>query len=429
MSNKVSVVEILHDTGLNIASLEDYKEKFDLVKVGTEGSSNGVYCVWGWEEDQTFFGRHSPSEQMDGTSFVKYQDATSDRIENYYAQWECGLIGDTVNVDLAGDIQKLRNGHTGLRYKINFQDMIQTNIQSCFTRAVRREEHFKSKSWETVKNLPRPRKPLFTFLPTFCGQLIQVQKTNSNNQWNYGKVLYAPAFSKGFSTEGWFPAVLCKRASPNAMGKAVTAKNLRQPKTWQAGEVGCVKVPSHSKEYRQVVMGFADSLNRSCTIVNVERIQALDQWKLYAVKTESIRTRYAKDPASLINNTQETLEMKWLFHGTTSSAVPKIVSQGFNRVFAGRNATYFGKGAYFAGHSEYSERYAAPDKYGNRRMFLCRVAVGDWCVGKKDQLTPDSKPGKTTELFDSTVNDIANPSIFVVYHDTQVYPEYIVTYK
>ena len=443
MSQKASVVEILHDTGLNVVSLEDYKEKFDLVKVGTKCSSSGVYGVWGWKEDPKFLGRHSPSARMDGTSFVKYQDVMSDYIEGFYEQWEEGLIADSIYVDLTGNIQKFRNSHTGLSYKIDFQDMVQTNTQSGFTRAVRREEHFKSKSSETVKNLPslpddNVLPDSFTFLPTFSGQLIQVSKTISHDQGYYGKVLYAPEASKGCPTEGWFPAVLCKRASTNAMKNFVRATptpigdgafNLMPPETWQAGKAGRVKVHCDSHEYRQVVMGFTDSLKRCCTVVNVERIQALEQWKLYAVKADSIRTRYAKDPASLVNNDQGGLEMKWLFHGTTAKTVPKIVSQGFNRVFAGRNATRYGKGAYFARHAEYSMRYAVSDKYGIKRMFLCRVAVGDWCMGKNGQLTPDCKPEKTDELFDSTVDDIANPSIFVVYHDTQVYPEYLVTFK
>ena len=40
----------------------------------------------------------------------------------------------------------------------------------------------------------------------------------------------------------------------------------------------------------------------------------------------------------------ETLERKWLFHGTQEETVPKIISQGFNRSFAGLNATMYGKG-------------------------------------------------------------------------------------
>jgi poly [ADP-ribose] polymerase 10/14/15 len=73
--------------------------------------------------------------------------------------------------------------------------------------------------------------------------------------------------------------------------------------------------------------------------------------------------------------------------------------------------------------------YSAPDNKGIQRMFLCRVAVGDWCKGKEGQLTPDPKPhSNQLELFDSTVDNDKNPSIFVVYHDAQAYPEYLVSF-
>jgi hypothetical protein len=54
-------------------------------------------------------------------------------------------------------------------------------------------------------------------------------------------------------------------------------------------------------------------------------------------------------------------------------------------------------------------------------MFACRVAAGDWCFGNNGQLTPDVKQGN--DLFDCTVDNINDPSIVVVYHDAQAYPE------
>jgi len=31
--------------------------------------------------------------------------------------------------------------------------------------------------------------------------------------------------------------------------------------------------------------------------------------------------------------------------------------------------------------------------------------------------------------FDTTVENIASPTIFVIYHDAQAYPEYLITYE
>jgi len=122
-------------------------------------------------------------------------------------------------------------------------------------------------------------------------------------------------------------------------------------------------------------------------------------------------------------------ERVWLFHGTDETTVPKIYQQGFNRSFCGKNATMFGKGVYFARDASYSSSttYSKPNGAGVQHMFLCRVVVGEYCMGKKDALTPDVRVGH--QLYDCTVNDMSNPGIFVTYHDAQAYPEYLVRFK
>ena len=55
-----------------------------------------------------------------------------------------------------------------------------------------------------------------------------------------------------------------------------------------------------------------------------------------------------------------------LFHGTTTDAVEKIMRQGFDRGLAGRNATAYGVGVYFARDARYSAhpKYSPPDAAG-----------------------------------------------------------------
>ena len=62
-------------------------------------------------------------------------------------------------------------------------------------------------------------------------------------------------------------------------------------------------------------------------------------------------------------------------------------------------------------------------------MFQVRLAVGEVCAGKKDQLVPDVRIPETMQLFDTTTNDIEKPILWVVYHDAQAYPEYLVKFK
>ena len=42
---------------------------------------------------------------------------------------------------------------------------------------------------------------------------------------------------------------------------------------------------------------------------------------------------------------------------------------------------------------------------------------------------PPPKNSSRPEIrYDSVVNDISNPSIFVVFYDSQCYPEYLITF-
>ena len=60
-------------------------------------------------------------------------------------------------------------------------------------------------------------------------------------------------------------------------------------------------------------------------------------------------------------------------------------------------------------------------------MFACSVAIGEYCKGVTDAIAPPARVG--TQLFDSTVDDVFSPSIFVTYHDAQAYPGYLITFR
>jgi hypothetical protein len=94
-------------------------------------------------------------------------------------------------------------------------------------------------------------------------------------------------------------------------------------------------------EFDQVCQAFMKTLNSSIKVVDVQRIQNRSLWNQYATKGWEYISR--EGPSS-----QARLERVWLFHGTDEDTVEKIVQQGFNRSFAGKNATVYGKGVYFA---------------------------------------------------------------------------------
>ena len=94
----------------------------------------------------------------------------------------------------------------------------------------------------------------------------------------------------------------------------------------------------------------------------------------------------------------------------------------------------YGRGVYFARDAQYSLGFAVNRERragarGPRYMYLAKVLVGEYCIGKSTMIVPPPKnPSRPAEtLYESVVNDQGNPSIFVVFFDNQCYPEYLLT--
>lgn len=60
-------------------------------------------------------------------------------------------------------------------------------------------------------------------------------------------------------------------------------------------------------------------------------------------------------------------------------------------------------------------------------MYLCRVLTGDYTTGQQNMIVPPQKD--TGQKYDSVVDNVAKPSIFVIFHDSHAYPEYLITFK
>ena len=93
----------------------------------------------------------------------------------------------------------------------------------------------------------------------------------------------------------------------------------------------------------------------------------------------------------------------------------------------GKNATCYGKGSYFARDASYSNSYAGPDQ-GQYHMFLARVLVGKYTTGDSSMRRPPPLTPDSDDLFDSCVDNVKNPSIFVVFERDQCYPSYKIIY-
>jgi len=91
--------------------------------------------------------------------------------------------------------------------------------------------------------------------------------------------------------------------------------------------------------------------------------------------------------------------------------------------------TALGKGVYFARDASFSMKYTLQGTGGGRYMYLARVLVGRYCHGDPKLVVPPSRdPSRPEILFDSVVDNTANPGIFVVFSDSQCYPDYLITF-
>ena len=255
-----------------------------------------------------------------------------------------------------------------------------------------------------------------------------------------------------FTDTGWFP--LEATQVPSGEDLAVLQANvgdtgaLDAPTSWDpVADPTVVQLQDLNRsdeEYQAVVTAFKRTLkppkfNRKVTVVKVQRIQNLAMWQSYVVKRQTICYRETGHKSSRDANASEAdiqrralkrFERFWLWHGTNIEVMDKIMQQGFNRSFCGKNATVYGKGVYFARDASYSAypTYAVPDMHGYQYIMACRVVVGEYCPGTTNALTPDIRDPTTQSLYDSTVgllkgDTMANPSIYVTYHDAQAYPE------
>jgi hypothetical protein len=117
-----------------------------------------------------------------------------------------------------------------------------------------------------------------------------------------------------------------------------------------------------------------------------------------------------------------------LFHGCSEETVASICDQNFDWRRAGSKFGHrFGYGSYFALASSYSHHFTHPNDQGVRYMFVSKVLVGLTCLGHDDMKYLPENHG--TVQFDTAVDDVSNPSIFVKFDSSEYYPAYLIQYS
>ncbi|KAI8777410.1 poly [ADP-ribose] polymerase 14 [Biomphalaria glabrata] len=148
--------------------------------------------------------------------------------------------------------------------------------------------------------------------------------------------------------------------------------------------------------------------------------------KIERIQNKSLHQQYAAKKREMdLYNPQGHQNEQNLFHGTSPQPIPQINETGFNRSYCGVNGTVYGKGVYFAVNASYSEKYAVRDEQGNKYMYRVKALTGEFIETNQETKYLPKKPG-SNRPYDSGGN--SSRGIYVIFHDAQVYPEYLITF-
>ncbi|XP_026219305.1 protein mono-ADP-ribosyltransferase TIPARP-like isoform X2 [Anabas testudineus] len=185
-----------------------------------------------------------------------------------------------------------------------------------------------------------------------------------------------------------------------------------------------VTVPAGTQAYCTVRNLFCEGMPETkVDIISIQQVQNLLHWDKYQRHKAHMQKQNTKS--------KEPLE-RHLFHGTTEKASRNICHNNFDPRVAGVNGASNGFGSYFATTASYSNSYSAKEGPAEiRHMFLAKVLVGRVCLGKHNYRRPPpvTSMKKHYCLYDSCVDNMEKPTMFVVFDSCQCYPYYLIKYR
>ncbi|XP_064079320.1 protein mono-ADP-ribosyltransferase PARP12-like isoform X2 [Macrobrachium nipponense] len=177
-----------------------------------------------------------------------------------------------------------------------------------------------------------------------------------------------------------------------------------------------VTLDADSNEYQEVATRIRLTLP-TAFIVSVKRLQNPYLWRLLQFKKEELSRRYDENQ----------LNMQKLFHGVNPSDTEVICTENFDWRRSDTSNQEFGQGTYFFNSAAVGRTHCKPDEFGRIHMFLAQVVIGMVTEGDPSYTRPPPNPN-TGFLYDTTVDNIIAPTVFVKYEKGEYYPEYIIEF-
>ncbi|XP_041371226.1 protein mono-ADP-ribosyltransferase PARP14-like isoform X2 [Gigantopelta aegis] len=206
----------------------------------------------------------------------------------------------------------------------------------------------------------------------------------------------------------------------NVNRASLVIEDAEWPATWESmgnKTYALVKLSEECLEYENILSSFETSMPEDTYLIKVERIQ-----------NQNLYTKYKAAKKTMERKNSKITNENILWHGTNGEVVESICINGFNRCYRGRNGTRYGEGTYFARSASLSHGFTSPDYQEYRHMFQTCVLTGQFTTGERGMLEPPCLPDEV-QRFDSTVDNLQDPTIYVCFYDTHTYPQYLITYS
>eukprot|EP00347_Sterkiella_histriomuscorum_P021089 403335296 len=159
-------------------------------------------------------------------------------------------------------------------------------------------------------------------------------------------------------------------------------------------------------------------------VIKIEKIMNKSLYERFVIEIKFMSEKYPQKDFEDI--------MQHLFHGSYQTDPQQIYDSSIGFDFRlSKDKGLYGRGAYFAKNSGYSDSYRYRIPYSSQyQIFVALVITGDRVTLNKtepDLKAPPYKPGSKTQRFDSVHNGLQDH--YIVYDHYRAYPGYLITYE
>ncbi|KAK7086032.1 hypothetical protein SK128_018082 [Halocaridina rubra] len=177
-----------------------------------------------------------------------------------------------------------------------------------------------------------------------------------------------------------------------------------------------VALDPNSPEFQEVSGRLRLTLPNA-NILKIQRLQNPYLWRLFQYKKLLLSQRY--DGSQM--NVQK------LFHGTDPNYIDTVCKENIDWRQGITHEQIYGKGSYFSHSAVIARNYCVPNDYGRFTVFFAIVIIGAIAKGDPALTQPPSNPS-VNALYDTTVDNVEAPTVYVKYDKEEYYPEYVIEF-